>query len=82
MSIPNGAHFTFTDYQHLMPQLSNKLSLSRQVIHGGIGTADPANVLAAQRDYIAAFFDLHLKGIPNDLLETSVSTYAEVKIVE
>jgi len=58
------------------------LSLSRQVLHGSIGTADPANAQAAQRDYIAAFFDLHLKGIPNALLETSVSPYAEVKIVE
>ena len=82
VSIPNGAHFTYTDYQYLLPQLSHKLSLSRQVLHGSIGTADPANAQAAQRDYIAAFFDLHLKGIPNALLETSVSPYAEVKIVE
>lgn len=81
IAIPNGAHFTFTDYQYLLPELSRQLSLSRQVIQGSIGTAHPEHVLAAQRDYVVAFFDLHLKGIPNSLLETSVSPYAEVKIV-
>jgi ABC-type antimicrobial peptide transport system permease subunit/pimeloyl-ACP methyl ester carboxylesterase len=82
VTIPNGAHFTYTDHQYLLPELSNKLNLSRQVLYGSVGTADPADALAAQQAYIAAFFDLHLKGIPNVLLETSDPPYAEVKIVE
>lgn len=82
VSIPNGAHFTYTDYQYLLPQLSSKLSLSRLVLHGSIGTANPEQALDAQQAYLTAFFDLHLKGIPQDLLEKSISPYAEVRIIE
>ncbi len=82
VSMPNGAHFTFTDYQLLLPQLSKKQSLSRQVMHHSIGTVDADHALAAQRDYITAFFDHHLKGIPQPLLESPESPYDEVIIVE
>ncbi|WDH80498.1 FtsX-like permease family protein [Paenibacillus urinalis] len=82
LSIPNGAHFTFTDYQYLLPQIAMKLSLSRQVIHQSIGPVDPQRALDAQREYVSAFFDYHLKSISQPLLESSNSSYAEVKIIK
>lgn len=82
LSIPKGAHFTFTDYQVLLPQLSRHLSLSPQVLHQSIGSADPDQMLQAQRNYIAAFFDLHLKGIPQPLLLSPSPEYPDVEFVE
>lgn len=55
LSIPEGAHYTFTDYQTLLPQLQDKLSLSPRVVQQSIGTADPKQTIAAHRDYVAAF---------------------------
>ncbi|UVI30034.1 FtsX-like permease family protein [Paenibacillus spongiae] len=82
LSIPEGAHFTFTDYQFLLPQLESKLSMSPQVIQSLIGFAGPDRMLAAQRSYITAFFDLHLKGIPQSLLLEPSTLYPEVEFVK
>ncbi|WP_309123138.1 FtsX-like permease family protein [Paenibacillus sp.] len=80
--LPSGAHYTFTDQQYLLPQLSSKLSLSPRVVQGSVGTVDPEQALAAQRDYIAAFFDLHLKGMQQPMLESPFSPYAEVNVLK
>lgn len=82
VAIPNGAHYTFTDQQYLLPQISNKLSLSPQVVQGSVGTVEPEQALAAQRGYIGAFFDMHLKGLPQPLLESPASPYADVEVLE
>src|SRR5690606_38250353 len=82
VAIPNGAHYTFTDHQYLLPQISSKLSLSPQVVQGSVGTIEPEQALAAQHDYIGAFFDMHLKGLPQPLLESPASPYADVEVLE
>ncbi|MNJ63176.1 hypothetical protein D3C77_590560 [compost metagenome] len=82
VAIPNGAHYTFTDQQYLLPQISSKLSLSPQVVQGSVGIVEPEQALAAQRDYITAFFDMHLKGVSQPLLESSKSPYANVEVLE
>lgn len=81
LSIPKGMHYTFTDYQFLLPILDKKLSLPPQVIQNTLGTTDPKQMLDAQRNYISAFFDLHLKGIPQPLLLTPSELYPEVEFV-
>ncbi len=81
VSIPNGAHFTFTDYLVLIPQIDNKLGISQQVIQGSIGSIDYNEVLEAQKKYITAFFDLHLKGIPQSIFDES-SKYTDIYIIE
>lgn len=82
LAIPNGAHYTFTDYQILFPQLNRKLSISPRVIQQSIGTADPDQVFEAQRNYIASFFDLHLKDIPQPLLDSPSTLYPEVEFIK
>lgn len=82
LSVPTGMHYTFTDYQFLLPMLDRSLSLAPMVMQNLIGTVDPDQMLAAQRDYISAFFELHLKGIPQPLLESPSTLYPAVEVVE
>lgn len=82
LSVPEGMHYTFTDYQVLLPALAGRLSLAPQVVQNTIGTVDPARILAAQRAYIAAFFDQHLKDTRQPLLDAPSELYPEVEFVE
>ncbi len=44
-----------------------------------IGTVEPKQSLAAQRMYVAAFFDLHLRGRPTSIFEQAA--HPDVRIV-
>jgi len=46
-----------------------------------IGTADTDHVLAAQKALVNAFFDLHLKGIPQEILMGGALPYREALII-
>jgi len=81
LSVPKGMHYTFTDYQFLLPMLDEKLSIPPQVIQNLLGTTDPNQMLDEQRNYISAFFDLHLKGIEQPLLLSPSKLYPEVEFV-
>ncbi|MFJ3091593.1 alpha/beta hydrolase family protein [Streptomyces sp. NPDC086838] len=69
LTVAGAGHFTFTD----MPLLGAEL-----------GIKDPSAPLAADRssritrDYVAAFFDLHLKGVPQPLLDGPTAADPEV----
>ncbi|MFD4570781.1 alpha/beta hydrolase family protein [Streptomyces sp. NPDC058417] len=52
-------HGSFSDLQAILPQLGGHADPA--VTAELIGTADPRRSIAAQRAYVAAFFDLHLK---------------------
>jgi predicted dienelactone hydrolase len=81
LAIPKGGHFSYTDYQVLLPQTSNKLSVSFKVTEKSIGTVDSEKAIAAQKAYISAFFEYHLKGISQPIFK-SPSPYEEVKLVK
>ena len=81
LSIPAGAHYTFTDYQVLLPQLRDTLSISPRVIQQSIGTADPEQTVTAQRSYVAAFFDQHLKQVSQPLLLSPSTDFPGVEFV-
>jgi predicted dienelactone hydrolase len=70
--LPDAEHMSFTDAQTLLPQLAGDFS-------GLIGTVDPKRSLAAQRMYVAAFFDLHLRGRPTGIFDRSA--HPDVRIV-
>lgn len=80
LAIPKGGHFSYTDYQVLLPQISQKLSVSSKVTEKSIGNVDSEKAIAAQKAYISSFFDQHLKGIPQPIFK-SPSPYDEVKFV-
>ncbi|WP_029192855.1 FtsX-like permease family protein [Paenibacillus harenae] len=81
IAVPKGMHYTYTDYQVLLPQMDSKLSLAPGIVQSAIGTSDAVEMLEAQRTYIAAFFDLHLKGIAQNIFELEESPFEEVEIV-
>ncbi|MEV6240453.1 lipase [Lentzea sp. NPDC051838] len=56
--LDDGAHFGFSDLQWSVPQIPE---IDPERADGLIGTIDPKDALKAQHDYVAAFFDLHLK---------------------
>ncbi|WP_086663263.1 alpha/beta hydrolase family protein [Lentzea kentuckyensis] len=56
--LDDGAHYGFSDLQWSVPQIAGVTPQRRQ---GLIGTINPRDALKAQRDYVGAFFDLHLK---------------------
>lgn len=56
--LDDGAHLGFSDLQWSVPQIAQIAPERRESL---IGTIDPRDALKAQHDYVAAFFDLHLK---------------------
>ncbi|MEU3616242.1 alpha/beta hydrolase [Streptomyces sp. NPDC006872] len=71
LTVTGAEHFSFTD----LPCLAGQLGLS-----------DPAVPLSGERgwyitrDYVAAFFDLHLQGIPQPILDGPGAAYPEVVV--
>ncbi|WP_409491791.1 alpha/beta hydrolase family protein [Amycolatopsis sp. cmx-11-12] len=64
--LPDGEHFSFTDYQTLLPQLGNTPAAF-------IGTVDPARSVAAQRAWLSAFFGKNLRHRSSDTTSVSLS---------
>ncbi|GII86576.1 esterase [Sphaerisporangium siamense] len=72
-------HGSFTDLQVILPQLAAK---SGKIPSGDlIGTIAPARSVAAQRAYVTAFFELHLKGRSTPLFTGPTPRHPDVKII-
>jgi predicted dienelactone hydrolase len=69
--LPDAEHMSFTDAQVMLPQVpGDHTSMT--------GTVDPRESLAAQRKYLAAFFDLHLRGRPTAVFDRAASPVVEL----
>lgn len=55
--LPDGEHFSYTDYQVLLP----RLGLAPAAIAPFVGTVDPDRSVAGQRATLGAFFDHYLE---------------------
>ncbi|GAA3203661.1 lipase [Nonomuraea roseoviolacea subsp. carminata] len=73
------AHGSFTDLQPLLPQVAAKLSTVPLADY--VGTIDPGRSVAAQRAYVGAFFDLHLRGEPTRLFDAPDARFPEVSLI-
>ncbi|MGW0204024.1 alpha/beta hydrolase family protein, partial [Nonomuraea sp. NPDC003201] len=73
------AHGSFTDLQPLLPQIAAKLP--KVPLADYVGTIDPGRSVAAQRAYVGAFFDLHLRGKPTRLFESPDTRFPEVSLI-
>ncbi|MEV7010177.1 lipase [Streptosporangium sp. NPDC051022] len=79
LRLTGARHGSFTDLQALFPQLTGTLkNLPDAEL---IGTIDPRRSVAAQRAYVTAFFDLHLKGRPTHLFDRPDRRHPEVKAI-
>ncbi|MBB3131593.1 hypothetical protein FHS19_006316 [Paenibacillus rhizosphaerae] len=81
LNAPAARHFSFTYYQFILPMLQNKMDLPVQVVDEMDGTVDPARMISAERAYLASFFDQHLRGIPQRLLQLPESPYSVFHLV-
>jgi hypothetical protein len=75
------AHGSFQDLQTGAPQIAQALGLPPGTFEPLIGTIDRDRSIAAQRAYIAAFFDLHLRHRNDHLLEGPSPQYPEIEFV-
>jgi dienelactone hydrolase len=76
LHLEDGAHHSFSDFQWLLPQLPAPPQRRTLII----GAIDPDRSLLVQHTYLAAFFDLHLKGAPTTLFDEP--GFPEARLVE
>ncbi|GGR69057.1 hypothetical protein GCM10010252_03820 [Streptomyces aureoverticillatus] len=77
LNLRGSKHQTFTDLAAILPQAG----VGRDVIEKNIGTVDPARATAAQRAYVASFFDRRLGGRDDHLLDGPSDRFPEVRFV-
>ena len=73
-------HMAYSDLQIVVPQLGDRVAPEKR--EAVIGTIDPRRSLAAQRDYIGAFFDLHLRGRDKHMFDGESPRYPNIDFIE
>jgi dienelactone hydrolase len=87
LTIRNSQHYSYTDLEQFLGQLLAARIVPRQLtrerVSEVIGTIHPHRAVAAERAYIAAFFDLHLRGLSsaNILLSRRSPNYPEIEFL-
>ncbi|MBG0830408.1 hydrolase [Planomonospora sp. ID67723] len=81
LALMGSTHTSFTDLETLLPQAAPSLGLTPSQVAQAIGTLDPYRAIHAQRDYVRAFFDLHLRHLDNHLLRHSSPRYPQVRFI-
>jgi dienelactone hydrolase len=81
ITLQQSEHGSFSDLQIGAPQIARALGLPPGTFEPFIGTIDPDRSIAAQRAYVAAFFDLHLRHRDDHLLDGPSPAYPEIGFV-
>lgn len=84
LRLRGSGHHTYTDLAPLVQQLAKTLPIPPQVVAAmteRIGTIDADRAVAAQRAYLGAFFDLHLRHHDNHLLSKPSPRYPGIEFV-
>lgn len=86
LHLPEGEHMSFTDLQWQVPQLREGLRPDgpawADTVEGAVGAVDPDRSVAAQRAYLTAFFDEHLRGVERPLLDGPSPEHPDVVFVD
>jgi dienelactone hydrolase len=81
ISLRGSEHGSFGDVQIVLPQVARALGIPPAPLVPSIGTIDPERSIAAQRAYIGAFFDLHLRHRDDHLLDGPSAAFPEIAFV-
>ncbi|MEU0517924.1 lipase [Streptosporangium sp. NPDC006007] len=81
LALIGSTHTSFTDLETLLPQAAPILGLTPSQVTQAIGTLDPHRAIHAQRDYVRAFFDLHLRHLDNHLLQRPSPRYPQIRFL-
>ncbi|NRQ37351.1 lipase [Nonomuraea sp. NN258] len=73
-------HLSYSDLQVIVPQLGARVTPERR--EAAIGAIDPRRSLAAQRDYLGAFFDLHLRGRDRHLFDGESPRHPNIDFID
>jgi hypothetical protein len=86
LNIPEGKHYTFTDHQVILPQIADQFELPDEVLDSYfndlIGTVDSRRITESLRAYVIAFFDQHLKGQPQQLLDGPSTNHPDIHFIK
>lgn len=74
-------HFSFTDYETFMPQAASRLGATDEQLAEFIGPLDGTRGIDVQRQFLLAYFDLHLRGCRAPILEGPSRRYPEVRFI-
>ncbi|MEN8652066.1 hypothetical protein ABCR94_15975 [Streptomyces sp. 21So2-11] len=78
LRLTGSRHFSFTDYETLLPQAAAGLGVTRAQLDDFIGPLESRRSLTVQRDILRAFFGLHLHGHAAPLLNGPTTHYPEI----
>lgn len=81
ISLLQAQHGSFSDLQILVAQADEALDLPAEAVEDLIGTIDPDRSIAAQRAYIAAFLDLHVRHRDTHLLDGPSPAFPEIQFI-
>ncbi|MEU7135102.1 alpha/beta hydrolase [Streptomyces sp. NPDC046261] len=82
LNVPDGGHMTFTDVPWIVDRFGMPGQIPPEQVEGQLGSLRPARATALTRDYVAAFFDQHLRGRPSPLLDRPSAAYPEVTFLK
>ena len=85
LSLKDSQHYSYTDDEEFLSQLVTAgiifPEVDRQVVIPTIGTINPGSAVAAERAYIGAFFDLHLRHRDGGLLARPSQSYPQIQFL-
>ncbi|MEW2401209.1 hydrolase [Streptomyces sp. NPDC046862] len=80
LTLRGAEHATYTDAEVVIPQIAHRLGLPRKTVVENIGTIAPGRAVAAERAFLAAFFDRWLRGRDDEgLLDGLSDRYPEAR---
>ncbi|WP_327653799.1 alpha/beta hydrolase [Streptomyces sp. NBC_00483] len=81
LTLRGSRHATYTDATTLLPQIAARLDLPRETLTAWVGRVPTHRAVAAQRAYLAAFFDRWLRGGDGALLDAPSPKYPEIAFI-
>jgi dienelactone hydrolase len=81
LQIDGAPHGAYCDQQWLIPQLAQIVGMSAEDLAEWIGSLDPARAVRIQQAYPLAFFDQHLRGRRQHLLDGPGRAFPEVRFI-
>lgn len=85
LTLQQSQHYSYTDLEEFLSQLLAAGiipgRLARRLVTPNIGTIAPARAVAAERAYIGAFFDQHLRGRASQLLDHPSQDFPDIHLL-
>ncbi len=83
LQMPSAGHYAYTDLQAQLPPVAGTGNMPADKLTGLVGTVDPARSVRAQRVYLSAFFDVHLRHHPDrGLFDGPSAAYPEMSFID